>query len=69
MIYILFIAIVLLMIFKPELAAKLSEEDILFMLKVSGICLLILPIWYGIREAVRELEKIRKLLEKAGESK
>jgi len=67
MIYVLIIAMLLLAIFNPEVASKLSEENWKFLLKISGICLLILPIWYGVREIVKELSKIRQLLEKKGQ--
>ena len=61
MIYIAYILIFMIAIFA-------RDEEFLSLPGVGwmfAVCAFILPIWWGIRECVRELEKIRKLMEKA----
>jgi len=60
MIYIAWIIIFTLAVLEGE--SELLTNDAEWMLLA---CVGILPIWWGIRECVRELEKIRKLMEKA----
>ena len=58
MIYIFYVIIYFaFIIFKPD--TKLSDTEHLTFI----ICLGILPIWYGIRQCVNELARIRKLIE------
>lgn len=66
MIYILWIAMAFFYIFTQD-KASISDVDGEFILKSIAICALIIPIWYGIRQCVNELVKIRKLLDKKSE--
>lgn len=59
MIYIAWIVIFVLAISKGETKLLTNETEWMFL-----VCVGILPIWWGIRGCVRELEKIRKLMER-----
>ena len=60
MIYFAWIVIFILAVLKGESELLTNDAGWMFL-----ACVGILPIWWGIRECVRELEKIRKLMEKA----
>jgi hypothetical protein len=65
MIYILWIALFLILVQTGKMS-NWDEESIMFMFKTVGLCAFVLPFWYGIQRCANELEKIRKLMDKAG---
>jgi len=63
MIYIAYIIMFILYVFVVDLPDSAKVKSIELMWDGLKICILVVPIWYGIRECTWELKKIRKLME------